>query len=105
MLQVIVNVLFVLMMLGFIVLVLIELGRSQKQMEDVQRIPVMLRVGVDLKNLDGPGWKRFNYHAETLQELQEYINSFAMFRIQRAAVWEGTTMTHVMNPVGVLEAV
>lgn len=105
MFELIVNVLFGLGCLGFILLVLVELGRSQKSSEMYHEVPNMLRLTLDLKNLQGNGWQTVIHHAETLGELQELANSFAMFRIMRAGVWNGTTMTHVMNPVGVLEAV
>jgi hypothetical protein len=103
--QTIIDVLMILTMLAFIVHVLVELVQSQKGSEKYTEMPTLLRIGVDLKNMEGPGWTRYNHHADNLQELQEYVNEFPMFRIQRAAVWTGTTMTHVMTPLGVLEPV
>jgi hypothetical protein len=103
--QSIVDVLLIALMLGFLWLVLKELALSQKDSEKCADVPRMLCLALDLKHLDGKGWQRIMHNAETLEELQEYVNSFAMFRIMQACVWTGTTMTHVMNPLGVLEPV
>jgi hypothetical protein len=103
--QTIIDVLMILTMLAFIVHVLVELGQSQKGCEKYTTVPAMLCLAVDLKHLEGSGWQRVMHHAESLEELQAYVNSFAMFRIMRACVWTGTTMTHVMTPLGVLEPV
>lgn len=105
MLHMIGNAMFVLMMLGFIALVLVELGRSQKQLEDVQAMPVLYRLAVDLHNVNGVGYQRATHCSDSLEELQVFLGGFAMFRIHRACVWSGTKMTHVMNPMGVLEAI
>lgn len=104
MFELIVNVLFCLGCLGFILLVVVELGRSQKSSEMYHEGPNLLRLTVDLKNLDD-AYRRVTHHAKTVEDLQTVVNSFAMFRILRAGVWNGTKLTHVMNPVGVLEAV
>jgi len=105
MLQTIVNVLIALMVLVLFWVVLEELVQSQKGSEKHTDVPRMLCLAVDLKHLEGSGWQRVMHHAESLEELQSYVNSFAMFRIMRACVWTGTTMTHVMTPLGVLEPV
>lgn len=105
MLDIIVNLLFIAMMLGFLVLVLKELGQSQKAREDLQIVPDMMCLRIDLKRPDGQPPQRIIHHAETLAELQDLLNSISTFRILRAGVWKGTNMTYVMNGVGILEVV
>lgn len=105
MLDIIVNLLFVVMMLGFLTLVLKELGKSQQLEEKYTAMPNMLRLAIDLKRPDGQAPQRVTQHFETIEECQEFINNIDLFRILRAGVWNATTQTHVMNPAGILEVV
>lgn len=103
--QTAINILLALMLLGFLVLVLKELAQSQKSSEKYTAAPDMLQLSIDLKNVDGVGVQRVTHCAETLEELQVFLNSFALFRVHRACVWSSTKMTHVIDARGVLEAV
>jgi hypothetical protein len=102
--QLALNVLFVLMCFGFISLVLNELSVSQKHSEVVPDISFM-QLSLDLKNSNGIGMQRVTHVADSLQEMQEFLNAFALFRVHRAGVWQEGKMTHVMNTLGILEAV
>lgn len=82
-----------------------ELAQSQKNSEKYTAAPDMLQLSIDLKNIDGVGVQRVTHCAETLEELQVFLNSFALFRVHRACVWTNTKMTHVIDARGVLEAV
>jgi hypothetical protein len=103
--QNVIDVLFVLLMLGFLALVLKELGKSQQLEEKYTAMPNMLRLAIDLKRPDGQAPQRVTQHFETVEECQAFINNIDLFRILRAGVWDGATQTHVMNSKGVLEAV
>lgn len=105
MLQNIINFAIAGLFLAFICLAVRELMQSQKQKEAYPPVPSLLRLVIDLKHPEGLAPRRINYHAKTVGELQEILNAVALFRILRAGVWDGTKMTYVMGPTGILEVV
>lgn len=100
------NLFVVVLMLGFLWLVLNELGRSQKQKEDAEAIPQPLKLSIVLKR-QGEGYRDdpVYFFADTVQELQQDLNQFQMFRIERAGVFRGKELLYVMDVNGILEAV
>lgn len=101
----VIDILILLLAVGFLWLVLKELARSQKDFEDIDPLADMLRIDLEVFNVKGHGHKTYTFHGETIEELQDTLNLFPMFRLKRAGVFKGKTLTHIMNVHGVLEAV
>lgn len=104
MLQDIVDLLFVVMMLGFLWLVLKELAQSQK-VKDTLTPPSQYMLIIQLKTESDKPAQTLEYLHDDVNALQFVLNSFSLFRIYRCKVVRGDKVTHVMSSKGVLEVV
>lgn len=101
--QTAIDCIFVVLMLGFLWLVLKELGASQKSKEATEGVIQYFNLRVDFKSQGGYPQQSISHTVFSVEEAQDLINRFHLFQIARAAVWNDGKQVAVMQPNGVLE--